>query len=440
MLDDFEDASLSFQGLFCTSKGNQLDQNLVNKVLNIVINSKLSLSKNRFLDMVGNNASDVFRKELESNMNRDEELSVNRPLVYALFDWFLRYETIENCCDSMDEVSIASYTDWTDLGDGILLNFRHGYRSLINWFCNHFPSRKWIHLDKQVTNIEILNSLCETKSSWIDREATEYSRPILIRFISEKKDGNVGLIECNHVIVTASLGYLKKNHETMFEPRLPLAKRDLIESIGFGTVNKIILEFERPFWNDDHGIKLIWEEEDYEKFPTWVHDIIAFDVVRRQPNLLIGWIGGRGARLMENETDANIAETCIKTLNRFLPVNYNKPTRLIGCICSRWNSNPFVCGSYSFQSINSFNQRVEKLHEPLYNPSTISNKLGTSGSRIPRVLFAGEATAGKLYSTTHGAIISGWREAERLKDHLSGSKMINIEQQVGRSNRMALNF
>lgn len=432
MLDDFEDASSSFQGLFCTSQGDEVDKNLVSKVLAIMVESKLCLSKNRCIDMVENNASDVFAKELESKINSDGDLIKNRALVYELFDWFLRYETIENCCDSMKEVSVASYTDWTDLGDGMLLNFKHGYRSLINWFCDHFPSKKWIFLNKQVANIEMLNSRDGDRSVYVDSEFREHNRPVLIRYKSGLKnyDDNDGLIECNHVIVTVSLGYLKENHETMFKPALPLIKKELIESIGFGTVNKIILEFESPFWIDDHGIKLVWKEEDRKNFPAWVHDIIAFDVVRRQPNLLIGWIGGCGSRLMEKETDANIGETCIKILHRFLPASHNKPTRLIGCMCSRWSSNPFVCGSYSFQSMNSFNQRVEKLHEPLYNSPGILNRFGVSGSKIPRVLFAGEATAGNLYSTTHGAIITGWREADRLKDYHSGNNMANFEQQV----------
>lgn len=385
MLDDFEDATLGFEGLFCTNKGEQVDPKLVSRILDILMESKASLSKNPDARFNGTrSASQVFAQDLETACRNDDDLKRNSSLVKSIFDWFLRFEAIENG-GSMKEVSVASYTDYTNWDEGTLLNFKHGYRSLLDWFYKQIPAKKWIQLNRPVINVEMIE---ETSA-----------RPILVRYKG-------GSIECDHVIVTCSLGFLKNNHETFFKPPLPRTRRDLINSIGFGTVNKIILQFDEPFWNEDHGIKLVWNEQIPDDFPKWVRDIIAFDVVRRQPNLLIGWIGGQGASEMEAESDEDVANICLRLFDRFLPDGYNKPSRLVSCRCSRWYSNPYTRGSYSFQSINSFDQNVDKLHEPLYSPTT--------GAHVPRIMFAGEATAGELYSTTHGAILTGWREADRL--------------------------
>jgi spermine oxidase len=56
--------------------------------------------------------------------------------------------------------------------------------------------------------------------------------------------------EADHVIVTVPLGVLKRDYTTMFTPELPLSKRNAIEGLSVGTMNKILLEFERPFWTN----------------------------------------------------------------------------------------------------------------------------------------------------------------------------------------------
>uniref|UniRef100_A0A672NK47 Spermine oxidase n=1 Tax=Sinocyclocheilus grahami TaxID=75366 RepID=A0A672NK47_SINGR len=81
----------------------------------------------------------------------------------------------------------------------------------------------------------------------------------------------------------------------------------------------------------------------------------------------------------------------------FLTGNQNipKPRRILR---SSWGSNPYIRGSYSFTRVGSSGRDVEKLAEPLpYIKNT-------------KVLFAGEATHRKYYSTTHGALLSGQRE------------------------------
>lgn len=74
--------------------------------------------------------------------------------------------------------------------------------------------------------------------------------------------------KADHVIFTASLGVLKQNHETLFTPNLPKRKIKAIQTMGFGTVGKIFLEFEEPFWptevNDWTGFSFLWTRTDIE--------------------------------------------------------------------------------------------------------------------------------------------------------------------------------
>jgi spermine oxidase len=70
----------------------------------------------------------------------------------------------------------------------------------------------------------------------------------------------------DHVIFTASLGVLKDRHATLFTPKLPENKVKAIETIGFGALGKVFLEFEKPFWpvsdEESLGFSFLWTEED----------------------------------------------------------------------------------------------------------------------------------------------------------------------------------
>jgi len=69
-------------------------------------------------------------------------------------------------------------------------------------------------------------------------------------------------ITCDHLIVTASVGFLKANHQRLFTPRLPSPKQEAIEKIGFGAVEKVWLCFDEPFWpeNDFDGYGFIYDD------------------------------------------------------------------------------------------------------------------------------------------------------------------------------------
>ena len=77
---------------------------------------------------------------------------------------------------------------------------------------------------------------------------------------------------------------------------------------------------------------------------------------------------------------------------------------------STWYKNANFRGSYSFRSIQTelVNANASDLATPIVNESG-----------KPMIQFAGEATHSHYYSTVHGAIESGWREANRLIDFYS---------------------
>lgn len=65
-----------------------------------------------------------------------------------------------------------------------------------------------------------------------------------------------------------------------------------------------------------------------ETYP-WVQDITGFDVLPGHENVLLGWIGRQGAKIMETLSDHEVGEGCIKLLEKFLG---RKTTQLNGII------------------------------------------------------------------------------------------------------------
>lgn len=126
--------------------------------------------------------------------------------------------------------------------------------------------------------------------------------------------------------------------------------------------------------------------------------------VSNQPNVLCGWVWGQGARTVEKLSNEEILSTIRIIFTIFLQpfFQYTDPIEIQ---TSKWSSNPFARGSYSGRSMAADKRggTAAKLAQPL------KNIFG-----IPVVLFCGEATHPKFYSTVHGAVASGIREADRL--------------------------
>lgn len=82
---------------------------------------------------------------------------------------------------------------------------------------------------------------------------------------------------------------------------------------------------------------------------------------------------------------------------------------------TEWAKNPHFLGSYSYPSVkgDAIGASAAALAEPILDSDS-----------QPIIQFAGEATNSHHFSTVHGAIESGWFQAQKLIDlYLKRSKL-----------------
>lgn len=192
-----------------------------------------------------------------------------------------------------------------------------------------------------------------------------------------------------YVIVTLPLGVLKKDLVS-FEPELPEAKRQAIDALGMGTLNKVAVKFPKVFWPEGHDFlaRLYTAQDDREisLFLDWSH-------YTGEPTI-IAFTGGSLARSLEDASDEENGERVRELLGKLVGEKAPEPTHVKA---TRWTADPFSFGSYSNRPVGVTGVEYDTLAEP-----------------FDRVLFAGEATNRKYPATVHGAYLSGLREAERV--------------------------
>lgn len=86
---------------------------------------------------------------------------------------------------------------------------------------------------------------------------------------------------------------------------------------------------------------------------------------------------------------------------------------------TRWKSDEWARGSYSFVAAGSSGNDYDVMAAPVAPPPPPGTPI-YPGSNIPRLFFAGEHTIRNYPATVHGALLSGLREAGRIADQFLG--------------------
>ena len=366
-----------------TEDGKKVDKSLTGKVWKVFREVEMALDdiEPESIDAtaeLGQYMEDLLEKRLqEFPPNQHEDIR-------ALFTCMMNYLSFHSGAD-LDKVSLKYVGCFREL-DGKNVKLPKGFSSVVDAIAQNLPSDA-IHFNTKVEKINY-----------------SYTQTNTVKITCQTPSGK-SVFEASHVIFTCSLGVLESSHSDMFEPTLPPSKVNSIEAMGFGTVDKIFLKWETPFWKIGEGsLKLAWKGKRTTNRKTeWYRSLFGFDEILNNDNTLVGWIHGEAAEHLETLTDRDVMDQCVLLIRQFLgDPSIPAPTEILR---SAWKSNELTRGSYSFLAPSSAPSDIARLAKPV------------SVGGVPVLLLAGEATHPCFFSTTHGARESGIREAKRLEDY-----------------------
>ncbi|KAF2485706.1 amine oxidase [Neohortaea acidophila] len=254
-----------------------------------------------------------------------------------------------------------------------------------------------------------------------------------------------GVYHAKNVVCTIPLGVLKHRIREstsslpLFNPSLPKEKTQAISSLGFGTLDKVFLVYSEPWWTMDPFKSIVkkgvyrrpftsGKDEDSDSgngsqepdsFMGFTHELAGFSIsqsgeVTIGPRLLsivnlhslcgfpalCAFLSCSNAAQMEALSDEKVAAIVQRSLTAWFGRSLPKPDAVH---LTRWASDPYALGSYTHMITGSSKtEHREEFQKPLGNEH---------GGQLS---FAGEHTSKNHFATVHGALLSGWREADNI--------------------------
>lgn len=264
--------------------------------------------------------------------------------------------------------TLALYREWSGEEGGEEYRPVGGYRGMVSWLaaeCRRLGAE--LHFSSPVVGVD-----------W------EKGR---VRVRTE--GGQV--FEADRLVVSVSLGVLGSGG-LGFKPVLPELP-GLIGKLGFGSVVKVLLEFNNLFWlkkkSKEQTLFILGDQP----VPTWWTQSDDASAV------LTGWVAGEQMRIFLQLDEAERIGSCLRSLATIFGLEQEwLRQELAGISILDWECAPFVRGGYSFETVEAAGARAALLQpvgETLY--------------------FCGEALyEGESPGTVEAALQSGWDVAEKI--------------------------
>ncbi|KFV01566.1 Lysine-specific histone demethylase 1A, partial [Pterocles gutturalis] len=228
--------------------------------------------------------------------------------------------------------------------------------------------------------------------------------------VNTRSTSQTFIYKCDAVLCTLPLGVLKQQPPAVqFVPPLPEWKTSAVQRMGFGNLNKVVLCFDRVFW--DPSVNLFGH---VGSTTASRGELFLFWNLYKAP-ILLALVAGEAAGIMENISDDVIVGRCLAILKGIFgssAVPQPKET-----VVSRWRADPWARGSYSYVAAGSSGNDYDLMAQPI----TPGPAIPGAPQPIPRLFFAGEHTIRNYPATVHGALLSGLREAGRIADQFLGA-------------------
>ncbi|KAJ3240554.1 hypothetical protein HDU81_003438 [Chytriomyces hyalinus] len=324
--------------------------------------------------------ADFIRADLEWNSCASNTENCTRETPCAECE--VRYSLVKSIANieaaTLNELSVEEYAgDGFEGEDGVALK---GYLHVLNGLLSDLKDGT-VLLDAQVLSVDYSGDMAAVNSTR-------------------------GKFHARNVICTIPLGVLQETSGPEFIPQIPEPHQKAISNLGYGLLNKVVLEFENGFWPsdvDDFALEL--RRDAFGLGPMFAFIVNFSQLYARRSeaqNTLVVYVAQEDAKWMEGLNDDDIRELILPQLAAV----FRSETKLVikSMVVTRWMADPFSRGSYSHLSTRSSLSDLDVLASP------ISFGTGKKGALV----FAGEHTIRQHFATVHGAYLSGIRAAEQI--------------------------
>ena len=170
-------------------------------------------------------------------------------------------------------------------------------------------------------------------------------------------------------------------------------KRKPLALMRMGPVVKVILQFDRPWWEKqvEPGVSFMHAPE--EIFTTW------WTTLPIRTSMLTGWSAGRLANRIAHRSRSEVLDQALRDLTRITRISPARCKAMLRDwhLCD-WQSDPYAMGAYSYGGVNGAHA-ADELAKPIDKT----------------LFFAGEATHKGMSGTVSGALASGRRAAREIR-------------------------